>query len=71
MDRVDARQLLSETKGIMDRLGVVSFLRQGTVLGTARNHSFIPWDDDINIGIVIGPHGFTERSIRPVIEAFR
>ena len=69
MDPVIARQLLSETKGIMDRLGVVFFLRQGTALGAVRDHAFIPWDDDI--GVVIGLHGFTEQSIGPVIEAFR
>ena len=70
MDERTAEALLKEAKQILDRLGLVFFLRHGTCLGAVRDNAFIEWDDDLDIGSVIGLHGLTEELVRSAADVF-
>ena len=71
MDMIAAEALLKEAKQVLDQLGLVFFLRHGTCLGAVRDHAFIAWDDDLDIGSVIGLNGLTEEHVRRAAEVFK
>ena len=71
MDMTAAEALLKEAKQILDRLGVAFFLRHGTCLGAVRDDALIQWDDDLDIGSVIGMHGLTEELVRSTANVFK
>jgi len=71
MDRTTAEALLKEAKQILDGLGLVFFLRHGTCLGAVRDNALIEWDDDLDIGSVLGLHGLTEELARSAAELFK
>lgn len=45
-------ELLKRLKSVGDSIGVDLFLLYGTLLGSVRHQGFIPWDDDIDIGVL-------------------
>ncbi|MCH8816816.1 MAG: LicD family protein [Chloroflexi bacterium] len=71
MDMRTAEALLKEAKTVLHEFGIVFFLRHGTCLGAVRDGALIEWDDDLDIGSIIGMHGLTEDAIEPVVRAFR
>ena len=71
MEMSAAETVLKEATAVLDEFGIVFFLRHGTCLGAVRDGAFIEWDDDLDIGSIIGLHGLTEDSIEPVVAAFR
>ncbi len=71
IDRGSAIKALKEVKHILDSFGVSFFLRQGTCLGAIRDNDLLLWDDDVDIGSIIGFHGVTEKSLDQIVDAFR
>ena len=57
IDRDNAIKALKEVKHILDSFKITFFLRQGTCLGAVRDNDLLPWDDDVDIGSVLGIHG--------------
>ena len=45
-------EMLIELKKVCDLLHVRLFLLDGTLLGAVRHKGFIPWDDDIDVGLL-------------------
>ena len=70
MDPIAAAERLIDIKRILDELGAVFFIASGTCLGAIREGQFIPWDDEMDMGSVIGLNGLDEKTIDRGITAF-
>ena len=68
IDVPTAEGILREAKQIMDQLGIVFHLMSGTLLGAIRDNALIPWDDDMDIGSIIGLDGLGKDSIEQTAE---
>ncbi len=53
-------ELLRRLKAVCDENGLSFFLLWGTLLGSVRHHGFIPWDDDIDIGMTCSDYARLE-----------
>ncbi len=72
----ESEQSLNETQGyilqvlqgvtqVLDELNIPYYMQGGTMLGAIRHKGFIPWDDDVDLGI---PRAEYERMLQQVAE---
>jgi len=71
IDVPTAEIVLKEIKQILDELGIKFFLHSGACLGAVRDNCIMPWDDDLDLGIIIGLNGFTEEMVSLIVSTFR
>ncbi len=45
-------QVLREVLKVLDELNIPYYMQGGTMLGAIRHEGFIPWDDDVDLGII-------------------
>lgn len=58
-------QVLRSLVAILDELEIPYFMQGGTMLGAIRHKGFIPWDDDVDLGI---PRKDYERLLKTISE---
>lgn len=60
-----AERMLSRIATILDRCGITYWLEGGTLLGIRREDRLLPWDDDLDVSMMIDqksklPHFYSE-----------
>ena len=55
--------VLREVTRVLDELQIPYYMQGGTMLGAIRHKGFIPWDDDVDLGI---PRADYERLLQTV-----
>lgn len=55
--------MLKKTKDCLDNAGITFYLTGGSCIGVLRHKGFIPWDDDIDIGIMRRDFDLAEKAL--------
>lgn len=50
--QIALQELLSDFDSLCSEHSIKFFLAIGTLLGAVRHHGFVPWDDDVDVGIM-------------------
>ena len=61
--QLTAKEALDEVKSVCERHTIPYYLLAGSCLGAVRHQGFIPWDDDIDIGIPESDYERFEKAI--------
>lgn len=57
-------QLLKDVISVLEELGIPYFIQGGTMLGAIRHQGFIPWDDDVDLGIPREAYQYLLKSVQ-------
>lgn len=52
MEKDKVLKNLSDLSNVLEELGLTWWCEAGTCLGIYRNHRFIPWDQDVDVGLL-------------------
>lgn len=56
MSQLANAMLLKQVTDVLHRNGIQYWLAYGTLLGAVRHRGFVPWDDDVDIGVLRSDH---------------
>lgn len=60
-------QVLRDVIRILDELNVPYYMQGGTMLGAIRHNGFIPWDDDVDLGIPRADYDRLLQQVAPLL----